>query len=630
MKHLILLLALALPAAAQTLTNTNLDGVTNATINGKLDDDAAATRTALGLGTAATADTSTVGGIDKIFKSSSTGQWTTGPFVNAGNLLTNQGNIHIPDLQGVRWLKKDGTFSGADIFMMQDHDAYGGEFLMVAPFRIAIAPKGPLQYGRNDSAEGGWKYSTPILLSSGYATATGAGTMMRSAAVGFQTSTWTSGTNTRNYIYAQGVPLDSTGTNSVLRFWDEATVQGEVTGGLAIGNGDVSGNLIAEMHSEGMWTNGTAPTCDTLAAASNIFTQICSKYKTVQVAKFTLGTTNKLALSGLLSGMRGVLYVKQPAAGSKTLALPSGNAIPSTWTAGLADLSTDPFSITRLAWESDGVYTYWTSNKDILPAIDADVTAFADAGRANITDADQKTALNEMVLALKASNVSAAGTLWDKFTAIYPLVGGNATSHSKNLKSTSYDIINDGTAAGLAWQAGTHNSHATGTVAGNGSSVYGNTQLSPADLLQNDVSIYVYSRTPSPTTATCFIGCSGITTRFHMSQVSATLQGYGPNSLNDHYAAISPNSRGHMLSQRTTSTNIQVYFNSTVSSTSSTSLTPESYKFTLFARNRNVGPNEFSNANLGFAAIGKSMTSAEWAAFRTIIDDFQTALGRAN
>ena len=56
MKYLTLLLALVLPLTGQTLTNTNLDGVTNATINGKLDDDASATRTALGLGTAATTD----------------------------------------------------------------------------------------------------------------------------------------------------------------------------------------------------------------------------------------------------------------------------------------------------------------------------------------------------------------------------------------------------------------------------------------------------------------------------------------------------------------------------------------------------------------------------------------------
>ena len=57
MKHALAILLLSASVVfGQTLTNTNLDGVTNATLNGVLDNDAAATRTALGLGTAATED----------------------------------------------------------------------------------------------------------------------------------------------------------------------------------------------------------------------------------------------------------------------------------------------------------------------------------------------------------------------------------------------------------------------------------------------------------------------------------------------------------------------------------------------------------------------------------------------
>jgi hypothetical protein len=55
MKYLAILIALLCQISAQSLTNTNLDGVTNATINGVLDDNPGASRTALGLGTAATA-----------------------------------------------------------------------------------------------------------------------------------------------------------------------------------------------------------------------------------------------------------------------------------------------------------------------------------------------------------------------------------------------------------------------------------------------------------------------------------------------------------------------------------------------------------------------------------------------
>jgi hypothetical protein len=55
MRHALTILLLSASALCGQLTNATLDGVTNATLNGVLDNDAAATRTALGLGTAATA-----------------------------------------------------------------------------------------------------------------------------------------------------------------------------------------------------------------------------------------------------------------------------------------------------------------------------------------------------------------------------------------------------------------------------------------------------------------------------------------------------------------------------------------------------------------------------------------------
>ena len=58
MRHALTILLLSAAAAFGQLTNAALDGVTNATLNGVLDNDAAATRTALGLGTAATENVS--------------------------------------------------------------------------------------------------------------------------------------------------------------------------------------------------------------------------------------------------------------------------------------------------------------------------------------------------------------------------------------------------------------------------------------------------------------------------------------------------------------------------------------------------------------------------------------------
>lgn len=58
---------------------------------------------------------------------------------------------------------------------------------------------------------------------------------------------------------------------------------------------------------------------------------------------------------------------------------------------------------------------------------DSDAQAFITA--AGITNSTQQTAINNLVLALKGN-----GT-WNKFAVIYPLVGGNASAHSINLKN---------------------------------------------------------------------------------------------------------------------------------------------------------------------------------------------------
>lgn len=57
---------------------------------------------------------------------------------------------------------------------------------------------------------------------------------------------------------------------------------------------------------------------------------------------------------------------------------------------------------------------------------DADALAFITA--ANITDTTQKSAVTQLVTDLKSANI------WTKMKAIYPFVGGTASSHRFNLK----------------------------------------------------------------------------------------------------------------------------------------------------------------------------------------------------
>ena len=59
------------------------------------------------------------------------------------------------------------------------------------------------------------------------------------------------------------------------------------------------------------------------------------------------------------------------------------------------------------------------------PTIDPDAQAFLTA--TGITDPTQESAVNQLVLDLKAA------AIWTKMTAVYPIVGGTATTHKYNL-----------------------------------------------------------------------------------------------------------------------------------------------------------------------------------------------------
>jgi hypothetical protein len=125
MKHALAILLLSASVVfGQTLTNTNLDGVTNATLNGKLDDDTAASRTALGLGTAATADVSTTGGANKIIQLGGSGIFRT-TAVNNSDVVTPPA-MTVANRQRLAYETGSGS-TGADIWLYQNHGLSGGK-----------------------------------------------------------------------------------------------------------------------------------------------------------------------------------------------------------------------------------------------------------------------------------------------------------------------------------------------------------------------------------------------------------------------------------------------------------------------------------------------------------------------
>ena len=129
-------------------------------------------------------------------------------------------------------------------------------------------------------------------------------------------------------------------------------------------------------------------------------------------------------------------------------------------------------------------YTLINSMGSGAAAIDADAQAFITA--AAITDSTQQSAINTLVTDLKGYGI------WTKMKALYPFVGGTASSHKFNLKDprdldAAYRLVFNG--------GGIHSS--TG-YAGNASNAWANTHLFAQNTLTNsNLHVSFYSRTAS-------------------------------------------------------------------------------------------------------------------------------------
>jgi hypothetical protein len=354
--------------------------------------------------TALTSPWTKLGGAGKVLQVNDNGQVVTGSlYAQNSGTMSGAGNILIPDLQGIRWFKRDGTISNAGLYMWQLHDAFGGELIMQSPWRIALIPAGPIQVFANDAT----RAPRAMTLGSGGAAASPAAlNSMPSGVLELMTEVWDGDSSEENKIAFQALPLDSTGNASTLKLFDAATTGGYDGGGLGTdaATGLVTGTEIAEFRAEGFWSNGTAPAFESLAPASGAVTQTCSKYKTVQVAKFTLSEDTTLTIDDAEAGMRGVLYVKQGGGSGAphNLTLPNGSSKSSTFA-----LSTTDFQVDRLTWEFDGTYYYWTIDNGIELAIDSDAQSFITATGATATNA-----INEWVLGLKAMGIWSTSVCW--------------------------------------------------------------------------------------------------------------------------------------------------------------------------------------------------------------------------
>lgn len=262
-------------------------------------------------------------------------------------------------------------------------------------------------------------------------------------------------------------------------------------------------------------------------------------------------------------------------------------------------------------------------------SVDPDAQAFITA--AGITDPTQQTAINNLVVGLKSNG------LWTKMNAIYPFVGGTSTTHKWNLKdprdlNAAYRLVFSG-----GW---THSS--TGATP-NGVNAYADTFLIPSAVL-NYASLSYYSRT-----STAEIGTgdtNGIVVGVRSDNTTAN------NALNLRVKSNPTNNNDFFYSRTGSATNNSVriidssglgLFSGALDSTSSkiyrngvnlggsllsfSRNTPNLSIYLGALNNKGVG-GEYSLKESAFAHIGDTLNGTEMANLYTVVQAFQTTLGR--
>lgn len=265
----------------------------------------------------------------------------------------------------------------------------------------------------------------------------------------------------------------------------------------------------------------------------------------------------------------------------------------------------------------------WAGLTDIV-GIDSDAQAFITA--AAITDTTQQMAINSLVNNLKAYGI------WTKMKAVYPFVGGTASTHKFNLK----DPRDLDAAFRLVFNGGwTHSS--TGATP-NGTNGFADTKFnqennwssntnaafgfySRSDVAFQSVDIGALTNSSSGTNG------SAIYSRYNTNLVYWTVNGsIGAGVSNS-------NSLGLFIASRNNSTQNKIYkfgtttINATQTSALSTNINRNIY---LGAANDVTAGTaaSYSPRQQAFAFISDGLNDTEAANFYTAVQAFQTALNR--
>ena len=256
------------------------------------------------------------------------------------------------------------------------------------------------------------------------------------------------------------------------------------------------------------------------------------------------------------------------------------------------------------------------------PAFDPDAQAFITA--AGITDPTQQSAINTLVLDMKGYGI------WTKMKAVYPMVGGTATTHKWNLK----DPQDTDAAFRLVFNGGwTHSS--TGALP-NGTNGYANTFLNAnTELQQFSHHHSFYHNTDNIGTSLRSLGgvqqtsTTNFRTTIESSGTTLTFRDLGGSAPETGLNATTL--KGFRAGTRIANNNIFIIKadgTPTASGTTITSNSLPSLNCYIAAHNGAGTPSNYAAMSIAFHSIGDGLDATEGFNLRNAVVTFQTTLGR--
>jgi hypothetical protein len=257
---------------------------------------------------------------------------------------------------------------------------------------------------------------------------------------------------------------------------------------------------------------------------------------------------------------------------------------------------------------------------DVPGVVDADAQAFITA--ASITDSTEQSAINQLVVDLKGYSI------WTKMKAIYPFVGGTASTHKYNLK----DSQDTDAAFRLVFNGGW--THSSNGALPNGTNGWAETFVKTGtDLALNSTHVSVYLRTDTAAADRLAIGnCFG-GANFELSLWIKGVGNYNYHRNNTNVSSITSNSdsRGLFIGNRNSSTQQKIVKNTTINTFSVNSVSTTNTRtinISSALNAYNTARAFYDNKELAFSSIGDGLTDTDLANFYTAVQAFQTTLSR--